>query len=88
MEKRSKKKALLIASVAGLMALSGVVAGSQPAFAEDVSCSGVNKCKGVGECGGANHSCAGKNECKGQGWIKIPAEICDKVGGTVVPAAH
>ena len=39
-------------------------------------CSGVNSCKGTGECGGKGHACAGKNECKGQGWMSTTEADC------------
>lgn len=35
------------------------------------SCSGKNKCAGMGGCSTANHTCAGKNSCKGQGGTPI-----------------
>ena len=79
--KKSKKKALLAASVAGLLALTGLVA-SHAVYAEDVHCYGVNGCKGQGECGGKGHSCAGKNACKGQGWVAAADEAaCTKLEG-------
>ena len=77
----TKKQQLIAASVAGLLAMTGL-AGATPVFAEDVACSGVNACKGKGDCGGKAHSCHGQNACKGQGWIKTSSEVCDKVGGT------
>ena len=81
---QNKKKALLAASVAGLLAITGIVATASVAYAEDVKCAGVNACKGTGECGGKGHGCAGKNECKGQGWVKkATAEECTAAGGTV-----
>ena len=79
----SKKNLLLAASVAGLLATSGIAALTGTAYAKDVECSGVNACKGIGDCGGKGNSCAGKNACKGQGWLKFPSEErCKKVGGT------
>jgi hypothetical protein len=51
-------------------------------------CSGVNSCKGTGECGGAagggaaGHSCAGQNACKGQGWISLTQADCEGRHGT------
>jgi hypothetical protein len=41
----------------------------------------VNKCKGVGDCGGKGHSCAGENACKGQGYLKMDKETCLKIEG-------
>ena len=71
MEKRSKKKALVAASVAGLLTVAGVASLASTVFAEGdkVPCYGANKCKGTGDCGGKGHGCAGKNECKGQGYV-------------------
>ena len=83
--KKSKKQALLAASVAGLLALAGTLAQAGVVYA-DVQCGGVNGCKGQGECGGKGSSCAGKNECKGQGWVTKATEAdCTQAGGTVVP---
>ena len=88
MEKKAKKKMLLAASVAGLMAMTGVLSTASMVFAEEVNCSGINACKGTGACAGKGNSCAGKNACKGQGWSKSASEAeCVKAGGTVVPAA-
>lgn len=80
----NKKKALVAASVAGLIMMAGVVAPAA-VYAEDVHCTGVNACKGQGECGGKGHSCAGMNACKGQGWVKAADEkACADQGGKVV----
>jgi uncharacterized membrane protein len=82
--KSNKKKALVAASVAGLLAVSGLAASTATVFAEDVHCAGVNACKGMGECGGKGNACAGKNACKGQGWVKAAsAEACKTMGGTI-----
>ena len=83
MAKSNKKKMLLAASVAGLLAVSGVALSAGNVFAADVNCAGVNACKGTGDCGGKGNSCAGKNACKGTGWVKTSAEVCQKIGGTV-----
>lgn len=45
-------------------------------------CSGINSCKGKGECGGKDHSCAGKNTCKGKGWVKTSEKDCKAKKGT------
>lgn len=76
----NKKKMLLAASVAGLMAAS-VASVAAPAHAEDVHCYGVNKCKGTGDCGGKGASCHGTNACKGQGWISLPEDTCLRIEG-------
>ena len=84
MEKNNKKKMLLAASVAGLLAVTGMM-GASNVYAEEVNCSGVNACKGTGACKGAGNECAGKNACKGLGWTKAAtAEECTGQGGTVV----
>ncbi|MBI3307470.1 MAG: hypothetical protein HYZ84_06680 [Candidatus Omnitrophica bacterium] len=85
--KKNKKLALLAASVAGLLAVTGVmiknstVQAADEAAGEKVSCYGVNQCKGTGECGGKGHSCAGKNACKGQGSVGMSQEECLKTEG-------
>ncbi len=80
----SKKKALIAASVAGLLAVSGLSL-VQTAFAADanVNCGGVNACSGKGQCGGKDHACAGKNSCKGKGVVEVSKTACDALGGTV-----
>lgn len=82
---RAKKKMLLAASVAGILAVTGFASSSGTLYAEDgVACSGINACKGQGACGGKGHSCAGMNACKGMGWVKTAdAEECTTKGGTV-----
>ena len=86
---KTKKKMLLAASVAGLLAVTGVISAGPTLYAADadgVACQGVNACKGQGACGGKGHECAGKNACKGQGWTKTAtADECTKQGGTVAP---
>lgn len=82
-----KNKAVLVnAALAGLLATGGLFSMTAKALAADgVECTGINACKGKGECGGAGSSCAGKNECKGKGWVKKgSAEECTKAGGKVV----
>ena len=79
------QRALLTASVAGLLAVVGSGLLSKSAGAEEAkdggaaACYGVNKCKGVGECGGKGHTCAGTNECAGKGYIKIDKSACLKI---------
>ena len=88
------KKALgfvVAASVVGMLAGGYQFAGEEGKkdSGRTVKCSGVNACKGHGECGAADgsHACAGKNECKGKGWVNVKsAEECTKKGGTVVKA--
>ena len=87
-EKRNSKKALLTASIAGLIAL-GSVAAQAVANAEGemapgpAPCYGINACKGMGDCGGKGHSCAGKNACKGAGFKQMTSDECLKAGGNL-----
>ena len=89
-----KKRALVAASVAGLLAAglfglgSRVRADESEEAGDDTPCYGINKCKGVGACGGTSHSCAGQNACKGQGYLEIDKDACLKIqGGRLTPEA-
>ena len=82
----SAKRAFVAASVAGLVAAVSVVWGGQQVRAAETedsgkkaSCYGINKCKGIGDCGGKGHSCAGKNECAGQGYVELEKDTCLKI---------
>ena len=86
MKNNLRKQALLVASVAGLIAAANVAVFSQVAQAADgadmmAPCYGINKCKGAGDCGGKGNSCAGKNACKGMGFVKTSKEACMKIEG-------
>ena len=80
-----KQQALIVASVAGLLAAASSVWAEQmtPAHKAEgtASCYGINKCKGAGECSGKGNSCAGTNGCKGQGFIELKKETCLKIQG-------
>ena len=83
----NRKKALLAASIAGIVAVSAstIAANAQAdetqADTKPVSCYGINACKGTGDCGGKGYSCHGKNACKGQGFITLHADICSRING-------
>ena len=85
MEKQ--QRALLAASVAGLLAAAGAFAqahGAQAAMEKEeghVPCYGINKCQGMGNCGGKGHSCQGKNACKGRGYLELEKDTCLKIDG-------
>ena len=88
--KNTTKGLILLSAVASLSAL----AADKPAKGKDakaavaeISCEGVNECKGKGACGNANHDCAGMNECKGKGWISLTAKECKAKGGKEAAAA-
>lgn len=76
----SKNRRLLIASLASALTIpaAALPADEQP---EKVHCYGVNKCKGVGDCGGPGQSCAGSNACKRQGFIDMDKDTCLKLDG-------
>jgi uncharacterized membrane protein len=79
----AKNNAVLLAAVAGLLAV-GAVATTATAADEGgkVKCYGANSCKGTGACSGAGHGCAGKNACKGQGFVEVDSkEACMKMAG-------
>ena len=86
-EKNNKKKVLVAASIAGLLALSGVAV-TPTAHAAGDKCYGVNKCAGTGACGGVGHSCAGQNSCKGKGWLEIDSDTCLKIEGGSLKSAE
>jgi uncharacterized membrane protein len=83
----TNKGGLLLASaVAGLLTLAAPVGMATADEPQKVECYGINKCKGMGACGGKEHSCAGENACKGQGFLKIDRDTCLKIaGGRLTP---
>ena len=80
-----KQRALVAASVAGLLAAVGSGILSQQAQAADEAgkapCYGINKCNGTGDCGGPGHTCAGQNGCEGQGYVKLEKDLCLRIKG-------
>jgi len=85
-----KSKGMLIAGAAAALFLSGAVTAraEEKAGADQVTCSGINACKGQGSCAGGGNSCAGQNACKGKGNVKATAADCKAKGGTVVESGH
>ena len=82
----NKGSLLLASAVAGMIAFAGAPSSVSAEESENVNCYGVNKCKGVGACGGKGHSCAGENACKGQGYLKTDKETCLQIeGGRLTP---
>ncbi len=80
----NKSSILLCAAVAGLMASAHAAGGKPAAKAEATGeCSGVNTCKGTGECGSkeGGTSCKGTNTCKGHGWVTKTEKDCKAAGG-------
>ncbi|MFL5304540.1 MAG: hypothetical protein ACJ8F1_04975 [Polyangia bacterium] len=82
----SIKGAMIAASVAGLFAMgaSGVASAKST---EQVTCAGINSCKGTGSCHGPGHACAGQNGCKGQGNTVTTKDNCAAKGGKIVQPA-
>jgi hypothetical protein len=81
----SIKGMMIAASVAGMFATGAAkVASAADKKGEEVTCAGINSCKGTGSCHGAGHACAGKNGCKGQGNTKTTKAECEAKGGKIV----
>jgi hypothetical protein len=80
------KAKMIAASVAGLFASAApsVALAAKKANGGKVMCSGVNECKGKGECSSSVSSCNGQNECKGKGVISMTEKDCGAKGGKVV----
>ena len=79
------KKFLVGAAILGLVATGSVNAKDAKAGDKKAAmgeCSGINTCKGTGDCGGDGHECKGKNSCKGKGWVKKDKKACESKKGT------
>jgi hypothetical protein len=84
--------AVVASVVAGLFAANAFAASSTTKDSKDskttsakVKCSGVNDCKGKGECSQDDHGCSGNNSCKGKGWVTMDsAKACTAKGGKVL----
>jgi uncharacterized membrane protein len=80
-----KSKILFATVLAGALALPALGFGEEKKPSKDgdkVPCWGVNKCKGVGDCGsdGCRHSgCSGSNACNGQGFIRLDPKTCLRI---------
>ena len=81
---------IVIASAAAMILLSGTVRAraDEMMSGKQVSCFGINSCKGHGSCKTAQNDCKGKNACKGQGNTITSAEECNSKGGKVVEASR
>lgn len=83
--KQAIQTGALIAVAAAAMALSGVsFAADSAANAAKVQCSGINSCKGTGECKTAANACKGQNSCKGQGFVTTSAADCKAKNGKIL----
>ena len=92
---KTSSKSLLVATLAGMLAMPGVLRGEDQKPAPDDGdkkpCWGVNKCKGLGDCGkeGCRQSgCRGSNTCKAQGFVRLNPDTCLQIsGGSLTKAA-
>jgi len=75
--------AALALSAAGLFACAP--AATTVSENAEVSCYGVNKCKGHNDCKTASNACKGHAACKGQGFVKMSKHARDETGGKVGP---
>ena len=88
---RRARGAVIALGVAALFGARGALAEGDSHDTHDgsakkdakVNCTGVNECKGKGECASAGNSCGGSNECKGKGVKMMSAEECQQKGGKV-----
>ena len=79
-------KSILIASTAAMLLITGAVTAraDEMVSGKQVTCFGINSCKGHGSCKTAQNDCKGKNGCTGQGNTVTSAEDCSAKGGKVV----
>lgn len=84
---KGKSKVMLMAALAGAMAVPMIVKAADAPPKDDggkVPCWGINKCKGTGDCsaeGCRANGCHGTNACNGQGFIRLEKETCLKIVG-------
>lgn len=89
------RKSLLVAALAGALALPAALRAEDPKAAPDDGdkkpCWGINKCKGNGDCGAEGcraSGCHGSNACKGQGFLRLNPDTCMKIqGGSLTKVA-
>ena len=82
----TKKRVLISAAMAGLMATAGVGCDDKKTAesTEVGKCLGVNSCKGKADCHGHGNSCGGQNSCKGKGWKKMQKDECIAQNGEFI----
>ncbi|HEV8268998.1 MAG TPA: hypothetical protein VGR00_12225 [Thermoanaerobaculia bacterium] len=90
------RRTLLAAALASSLITPSVVRAEDEkakgdASKEGVPCWGVNRCKGMGDCGaeGCRHSgCSGSNACRRKGFVRLQKETCLKIeNGRLTKAA-
>jgi hypothetical protein len=79
-------KNVLIATAAAALLVTGAIAAraQEPSQGKQVTCFGINSCKGHGSCKTAQNDCKGKNACKGQGNTVTSEDDCNAKGGKIV----
>ncbi len=76
------KKLLISAAALGLTLITTSCSTQNNSTEAKVGkCYGINACKGMGDCGGKNHSCAGQNNCKGTSFKKMNKDKCHEKKG-------
>jgi len=88
----SLSRSLLVAALAGMLALPGALSAQEEKKKDEGKpCWGINKCKGLGDCGAEGcraSGCHGSNACKGKGFVRLEPDTCLKIqGGRLEKAA-
>ena len=85
--KKTMKGAAIASAVASMFAFAayaGDAAAPTKAGDAKIKCAGVNACKSMSACAGANNACAKQNSCKGKGISMVTEKECKAQKGTVV----
>lgn len=88
----SRSRSLLVAALAGMLAIPAALSAQEDKKKDEGQpCWGINRCKGLGDCGVAgcrSSGCHGSNACKGKGFLRLEPETCLKIqGGRLEKAA-
>lgn len=79
------KQLLINAAVTGLLFNTALAKESVKVETKEIvmgKCSGINSCKGQGDCHSKSNTCASQNSCKGKGWVKKDKKSCLEEKGT------
>jgi hypothetical protein len=84
-------KSILVAALAGALAAPTLARAEDQKKDEGVPCWGINRCKGLGDCGAGgcrSTGCQGSNACRRKGFLRQQKETCLKIeGGRLTQAA-
>jgi uncharacterized membrane protein len=91
----TRSRSLLVAALAGALSLPAALRAEDQKPAPDDGgkqpCWGINKCKGLGDCGAEgcrSSGCHGSNACRGRGFLRLEPETCLKIeGGSLTKVA-